>query len=84
MAGTPKLRIRKYFGSAAIQEMIFNIDEAKDFLAYFWTKDGGSNILIVVDGQRVNSYEELIKLASQECYKSNAYVDVGLYLTPNR
>lgn len=84
MAGTPKLRIRKYFGSASIQEMIFTMDEAKDFLAYFFTKDGGNNIMIAIDGQRVNSHEELMKLAGQECYKSHAYVDVGLYLTPKR
>ncbi len=84
MAGSPKLRIKKYFGSASIQEMIFDLDEAKSFLAYFWTKDGGSNVMIAVNGQQANSYEELVKLATQEYDKNHAYVDVGLYLTPKR
>lgn len=82
MAGIPKLRVRKYFGSATIQEMIFTMDEASDFLAYFWTKDGGSNIMVAVEGQRVNSFEELMQIAGQECYRNNAFVNVGLYLTP--
>ena len=84
MAGTPKLRIKKYFGSATIQEMVFDLDEAKSFLAYFWTEDGGSNIMVAVNGQRVNSYDELVQIANQDCYKNNAFVDVGLYLTSNR
>jgi hypothetical protein len=81
MAGGPNLRIRKYFGSASIQEMIFTLDEAKDFLAYFFTEDGGSNIMIAVGGQKIKSYDELVKIATQESLKSNAFIDVGLYLT---
>ena len=62
MPGTPKLRIKKYFGSASIQEMDFNPGRSKRFLAYFFTKDGGSNILIAVDGKYVQSYDDLSKL----------------------
>jgi hypothetical protein len=81
MAGVQRLRIKKYFGSASIQEMVFTLDEAKDFLAYFFTEDGGSNIMVAVGGQKIMSYDELVKVASQDCYKTNAYIDVGLYLT---
>jgi hypothetical protein len=80
MAGTPSLRIKKYFGSATIQEMIFTMDDAKGFLAYFFTKEGGSNIMIAVEGQQIYSYEDLVKIAGQDRYKSNAFVEVGLYL----
>jgi hypothetical protein len=80
MAGTPKLRIRKYFGSSSLQEMIFSLDEARDFLAYFFTKDGGQNILIAVEGQMVESFDQLVAIANQDKYKTNNFVEVGLYL----
>jgi hypothetical protein len=83
MAGTPSLRIKKYFGSSTIQEMIFTLDDARDFMAFFFTKDGGSNITIAVEGQRINTYEELAQIAGQECYKNKAFVEVGIYLTHN-
>ena len=38
MSGLPRLRIKKYFGSATVQQMELNLEEAKDYLAYFWTK----------------------------------------------
>jgi hypothetical protein len=81
MAGSPKLRVKKYFGSATIEQMILNLDEAQSNLGYFWTKDGGSNIIVSVDGQTINSYEELVALASQDRYKNAAYIDVGLFLS---
>jgi hypothetical protein len=80
MPGTPHLRIRKYFGSASIQEMTFSLDEARDFLAYFFTKDGGSNVMIAVGGKFVKSFDELANIATEECNKNNAFIDVGLYL----
>ena len=81
MAGLPSLRIKKYFGSATIQQETITLEQAKGQLAYFWTKDGGSNIIISVDGQPVKSYEQLVEIASQDRYKNNAFVDVGLFLS---
>jgi hypothetical protein len=83
MAGSQKLRVRKFFGSATVQQMDLNLDEAKSYLGYFWTKDGGSNIIVSVDGQPIKSYEDLILVASQERYKDNAFIDVGLFLSNN-
>ena len=84
MAWTPKLRIRKYFGSASLQEMIFSLDEARDFLAYFFTKDGGQNILIAVEGQFVKSFDDLAAIANQEKYRNNNFVEVGLFLASSQ
>jgi hypothetical protein len=81
MVVLPRLRITKYFGSSAMQHMEFNLDEAKSYLGYFWTKDGSSNIIISVDGQTLNSYEDLIAVASQDRYKNKAFVEVGLFLS---
>jgi hypothetical protein len=81
MAGLPNLRIKKYFGSATIQQETITLEEAKGQLAYFWTKDGGSNIIVSVDGQNIKSYEQLVEIASQDRYKNNAFVDVGLFLS---
>jgi hypothetical protein len=81
MAGSPKLRVKKYFGSATIQETILTLDDAQSQLGYFWTKDGGSNIIISIDGQTIHSYEELVTIASQDRYKDHAFVEVGLFLS---
>jgi len=50
-------------------------------LEYFWTKDGGSNITVSVDGQEIKSYDDLLAVASQERYKKMAFIDVGLFLS---
>jgi hypothetical protein len=81
MAGSPKLRITKYFGSSTMQQMELSLEEAKGYLGYFWTKDGGSNIVISVDGQPIKSFEELTAIASKDRYKNNAFVEVGLFLS---
>ncbi|MBP1706649.1 MAG: hypothetical protein H6Q39_373 [Chloroflexi bacterium] len=39
MAGAPKLRIKKFFGSSTIEEMVLNLDEARGYLNYFWQPD---------------------------------------------
>ncbi len=81
MAGSPKLRIKKYFGSATIEQRVLTLEEAKSQLGYFWTQDGGSNIVVSIDGQPIKSYDELAKLATQDKYKNNAFIDVGLFLS---
>lgn len=81
MAESPQIVIKKYFGSASIQQMKLSLDEAKGYLEYFWTGDGSTNVIISVDGQRLHSYEELTALVSQDKYKNLPAVEVGLYLS---
>jgi hypothetical protein len=81
MAGTPVLRINKYFGGAAVQQMEFSLDEAKDQLAYFFTKDGSTNIKVSIEGQQATSYDELVQIVQQDRYKDKKVIDVGLFLS---
>lgn len=83
MAGSPSLRIRKYFGSSTIQETICTLEDARGFIDYFFTKNGGSNIMVAIEGQRITSFEQLSQIAGQDRYKKSAFVEIGVYLTKN-
>lgn len=39
---------------------------------------GFEDRIVVVEGQRVNSYDELIQLASRDSYKNKDYIEVVL------
>jgi hypothetical protein len=81
MVGSPKLRVTKYFGSASVQKMELSLEEAKSNLGYFWTKDGGTNVTVSVEGQTIKSYEELLAVAARDKYKDLAFIEVGLFLS---
>jgi hypothetical protein len=81
MTGSPKLLIKKYFNNSSIQETSSTLEEAKNHLGYFWTKEGASNIIVSVDGLKINSYAELVALASREQYKNKDCIEVRLYMT---
>ena len=81
MACSPKLRITKYFGSASVQKVEITLEEAKSNLGYFWTKDGGTDVIVSVEGQAIKSYDELLAVAAREKYKDMAFIDVGLFLS---
>ncbi len=81
MARSPSIRISKYFGGSSMQQSVISLQEAKDQLKYFFTKDGGTNITVAVDGQVIKSYEDLVALAADEKYQEIACIDVGLFLS---
>jgi hypothetical protein len=81
MGCSPKVSIIKYFGGSNINQGIFDLDEVKGQLEYFWTKEGSSNIVISVDGQQIRSFDELQALASQERYQNSKIINVGLFLS---
>ena len=62
----PKLLI-KVFGDPG--EDICELEEAKYLLSF-------ADRIIVVDGQNIRSYDELIKIASQERYKDQEFIEV--------
>jgi hypothetical protein len=64
-----------------MRQMDVSLEEAKDHLAYFFTKDGSENVTVTLEGQPVSSYEELVKAAGNSCYQGRAYLDVGLFLS---
>jgi hypothetical protein len=81
MAGSPKLKVTKYFGGASVQKIEMDVEDAKSNLGYFWTPDGGSNIIVSVEGQPIKSYEELLTVAAKDKYKNMAFIEVGLFLS---
>ena len=81
MAGSPKIRVTKYFGSASVQKMELDLEEAKSNLSYFWTPDGGSNVIVSVEGKPIKSYDDLLAVAAQDKYKNLAFIEVGLFLS---
>ncbi len=61
--------------------MELSLAEAKGYLDYFFTKSGGSNIVVSVGGQQLKSYDELVTLANSDRYKDQNFIEVGLYLS---
>ena len=81
MVGSPKLRVTKHFGAASIQKMEINMEDAKSHLGYFWTQEGGGNVIVSVDGAPIKSYDDLLTVAAKDKYKNLAFIEVGLFLS---
>jgi PDZ domain-containing secreted protein len=62
----PKLLV-KVFGDPG--EDICELEDAKYFLSF-------ADRIIVVDGQDIRSYDELVKIVSQEKYKDQELIEV--------
>ncbi len=73
MSGLPKLKV-KYDTEDEYGEKLIEIEQAKDF--FYGFEDGQP--LVVLEGQAVYSYKELIQLASQDCYKDREFLNVEL------
>jgi hypothetical protein len=68
IAGSPELKI-KYFGFP--NEDICNLDQA----GYLFDI---RNMLVLVDGQRIGSYTDLLHLIAQDRYKDKQNIEVVL------
>lgn len=80
MGDLPKIRIKKHWGGWPPDEQIFDLDGARDFLCDYWPS--ATNLVpvfVVVDGQLIQSYEELVKIVNQDKYRNKVYLEVGLY-----
>ncbi len=62
----PKLLV-KVFGDPG--EDIYDLVEAKYFLDF-------TNHIVVIDGQNARSYDELVKIVSQERYSNQEFIEV--------
>ena len=71
MSNLPKLKLKKSFGYPF--EEIRDLEQARYFLFSYDT-----DAVIVVEGQIINSYEELLKLATQDQYKDKEYLEASL------
>jgi len=72
MTALPKLRIR--FPSANTAPEICNLEEAQ--YRFNW---GIEPFLIAVEGQFINSFEDLIELTKQDLFKSREFLEVELF-----
>jgi hypothetical protein len=68
MSDLPKIKVIRPAGypSGEIREL----EQARYFLFSY-----GSGTIVVIDGQVVNSYEELVQLASQEHYRDREFLE---------
>ncbi len=67
MPDLPKLKVKLLVGR--VSEEIRDFEQAK-YLPFCY------HVLIFVEGQVVNSYEELVHLAAQDCYKDKEFLEV--------
>ena len=70
MSKSPKLKVKLPFGDPS--EDICELEQAKYRFTY------SQDVLVVVEGQVVNSYEELVQLANQDNYKDKEFLEVEL------
>jgi len=71
MAKLPKLKIKRPIWYGYPVEEIHDFEQAQYFLFSTFT-------FVVVEGQVVNSYEELVQLAAQDSYKDKEFIEVDL------
>jgi len=71
MSELPKLKVKKPFG--------YPFEEVHDFKqAQYFLFSYGNSATVMVEGQPVNSYEELLRLAFRDCYKDRDTLEVLL------
>lgn len=71
MSRLPKLLVKKPAG--------YPFEEIRDFeQAQYFLFGGGRGSVVLVEGQAVNSYEELVQLAAQDSYKDKEVLEVVL------
>ena len=70
MPKLPKLKVQILFGYPI--EDICDLEQARYRFSY------GRGGLVVVEGQVVNSYEELVQLAKDDRYKGKEFLEVDL------
>ena len=68
MSDLPKLEIRRPFQYA---QGIYDLEQAKDILFRY------SDVsMVIVEGQRIYSYEQLVRLTAQDCYRDKEFLEV--------
>ena len=71
MSKLPKLKIQSLYGSGDEAD-ICDLEQAKSRFDY------GSDTIIVVEGQVISSYDELVQLAAMEKYQDQEFLEVVL------
>lgn len=71
MPDLPKLKVRMPFGQ--VDDDLCDLEQARQ--RFNW---GREEFLIAVEGQLVTSYEELVEVASRDCYRGREFIEVRL------
>ncbi|MFH1487544.1 MAG: hypothetical protein ABII06_01450 [Pseudomonadota bacterium] len=66
----PKLKVTHWIDGQATREEL-EFEQAPDFLFNF-------DVLVVVEGTVVRSYEELLALASEDAFRDRAFLEVRM------
>ena len=70
MPGLPKLRVKNPYWDVA--------EEIRDFEQGKYLPFSAESVSVVVEGQIVSSYEELLRLASEKPYRDKDFLEVTL------
>jgi hypothetical protein len=70
MSRFPKLRVTHWVDAHPSEEMI-DFEEAPYFLFNY-------DVIVAVEGEVIHSYEELIRLASQDRYRDRDFLEVQM------
>jgi len=73
MSQLPKLKVKWWFFGCPGEETTCDLEQARDVVF-----DYRPGILIFVEGEMVNSYEELAQVAAQDQHKDKEALDVAL------
>jgi hypothetical protein len=68
MSEFPKLKIKRTWNPV---EETHDLEEVRDLLF-----NRGADLLVIVEGQRVSTYDELVQMAEHEKYRSKESLDV--------
>ena len=71
MSKLPRLKLRKPYSHPF--EEIRDFEQARYFLFGY-----GDSAIVQVEGQVINSYDELVQLAAQDCNKDKDFLEVLL------
>ena len=71
MSSLPKLKVQSLLESDSKSD-IYDLEQAKNHFDY------ESETIVLVEGQVVNSHEELVRLSTQEQYKDREFLEVVL------
>jgi hypothetical protein len=70
MSKLPKLKLKSTLG--------YQLGEFRDFEQAKHSLFDWAKTFVVVEGQVIYSYEELVQVAAQDCYKDKEYLEVVL------
>ena len=70
MSRFPKLRITHSIDGQLSREII-DFEQAPHFLFHY-------DVIVAVEGEVIRTYDDLVKLASRECFRDREFLDVQI------